>query len=51
MALTKNNANTFYENMKVNFKRIERYEALRSLGIVIPKLLIDYLTLKVQNNL
>ena len=24
MALTKNNATTFYENMKVNFKRIER---------------------------
>ena len=24
MALTKNNVNTFYENLKVNFKRIER---------------------------
>ena len=24
MALTKNNVNTFYENINVNFKRIER---------------------------
>ncbi len=29
MALTKNNATTFYENMKVDFKRIERSRALR----------------------
>ncbi|WP_322548965.1 hypothetical protein [Flavobacterium psychraquaticum] len=26
MALTKNNANTFYKNLKVNFKRIERLQ-------------------------
>jgi NurA-like 5'-3' nuclease len=31
MALTKNNANTFYKNLKVNFKRIERLAANRQL--------------------
>ena len=29
MALTKNNATTFYENINVNFKRIERSGAWR----------------------
>ena len=29
MALTKNNADTFYENINVNFKRIERSGAWR----------------------
>ena len=30
MALTKNNATTFYENINVNFKRIERFAAIES---------------------
>jgi hypothetical protein len=37
MALTKNNEYTFYENMKVNFKRIERFGACRRRGFLAQK--------------
>ena len=51
MALTKNNVNTFYENINVNFKRIERYTACSSSGQIYQKFRLKYEPLQIQKRL